>query len=1618
MNSKFFIALLLLLTSFTGYSYSQSYNWITPNTTYLKLYVISDGLIRLDKTDFTNSGINTSSVNPRTVKLYNKGVQIPVYFKGEEDGVFNDNDYIDFFGTRNYGGIINTYDQNNFIVYTKDEYYNAYSDTNIYWINWGGDPGLRFTNSGFSATLNYSPEYFFSKIHFEKDKLYYQGENVASTDYRYLTTENFLGEGWYWSLLTSQQSVSDTFSLPGLYNIPQTASVKIFALPKNRNTTVNNEHTLEISVNGNIISTISKNDFERIDTVLNFSSSLLSSSSVNTVTAKYIAASGFDGYMYFDYFDVSYPQKFSFINKKISVDLNSTDTTSKLFRISGYSTLNQINIFDVKNNIRILNYSSNSDTLIFTAKSNANIKVVNDSVRNKPLRIKQRSVPDLASGSNGADYIVVYNSMFQNQAEQLRAYRESTDGYRSVKAEIEDIYDIFNFGLENPDAVRNFSKNAYDNWQTPQLKYICLFGRGSLDPKNNALASSYYENLIPVYGNPNSDGYFANFNIGSFFYYDQISIGRLPAYSESEAQAMVDKIIGYENQQPERWWKTFTYITGGATFAEQQSHQVRSNFECNQYITGPPISGECVKIYRSDTSGSGTFNYADSIKNTINRGTLMVNFRGHAGSHDWEVGMSDPNVLDNGNRLPLVLSLTCFTGENALSGYRGFGEQFTYLPGKGSIGFIGTTGWSFSSSGNDLGTYIIQTLKSDSTRRLGDFLKVAGKKMSQDSLSFAVRHTINCYNLLGDPAATIKIPKYPEFVISDNDFKLSPESIKLNEPVTLKITPKNFGLFADTCKVRFQLKKNNSDYLTRDTLYSAFRFLDTILYHFSVDTPGVYSMTITLDQDNRYPLEIGSNNSITIDIPFTEYVFQPIQPVNNSVVFTTTTALKGLNPSLDYSANSVKVFAQLDTSKYFNSPVLQTFMNNNISGVDTKFDVVLPVVNDNTIYYWRTNSVVNNDSTGWTKTQNFVYTVSLARVPDNDRFTGDNINAVISRFDPDQYSEDEYYNTSPGENGISLNEYSATLFIRSYGSNAEEASYFSVGNRNVFIDGGMNTGLNFLKVKKLNGLISGFLNLKMSSQASSDSLVNYLNTYDTTSYLMLLNAAYFPGGTFLTANAKNKLRQFGSVYCDSIGLLSYFHTWSFIGSLGASPSQVSEMFDLCCRPASTCRDCDHWTASTSTMNVKFKRTSGTLSNIIGPAKEWYQFRWSSQTPQNSSLLFDIIGIDRSGAQTLLRSDVSTKDFVELATINANQYPKLNLLAKFNIDTVSGEESPVFNSLYLQYAPAAEIVLDRNSLSVNTAKAIDNNINFSFDYHNSGYTYINSTIVNIYSGAVSDSVIVLSDTVNKILKTDSTLSYSNSFAATGKRGNTNYTLAIKPKDEPAEFFYYNNSAEFSLTSAATITENSITVFVDGKEISSGDLVKKDPQLKIDFSGINTGKEIQDTTSFKIFLNDRYIPYYTEGKSNLEINNNPGIGNSNKKITSYLFNPSLENGKNKLRLVTYNSDEMDTVQYDVFVNGESGITNLYNFPNPMKSETSFLFDLEGYEADYIFKIRIYAVSGRIIKELDFTARPGNNQIAWDGKDNDGEYIANGTYLYKLISDDSDFPDQKTQKLVVLR
>ncbi|MDX9870545.1 MAG: FlgD immunoglobulin-like domain containing protein, partial [Candidatus Cloacimonadales bacterium] len=49
-----------------------------------------------------------------------------------------------------------------------------------------------------------------------------------------------------------------------------------------------------------------------------------------------------------------------------------------------------------------------------------------------------------------------------------------------------------------------------------------------------------------------------------------------------------------------------------------------------------------------------------------------------------------------------------------------------------------------------------------------------------------------------------------------------------------------------------------------------------------------------------------------------------------------------------------------------------------------------------------------------------------------------------------------------------------------------------------------------------------------------------------------------------------------------------------------------------------------------------------------------------------------------------------------------------------------------------------------------------------------------------------------------------------------------------------------------------------------------------------------------------------------------------------------------------------------------------------------------------------IRIYTITGRKIRNLKAgLCTKGYNQVYWDGKDNDGDRIANNTYFYKVIA-----------------
>lgn len=1621
LKFRYYAAVFILLS---GVALSQNFNWITPNKTYLKMYVSGDGIIRITRNEFASSGISTSNIDPRTVKVYYKGSEIPVYFEGEQDGSFDANDFIDFYGQRNYGGLTTTYLASlgpTVFDYSTIEFNDLYSDTSVYWIGWDGTNGLRYINSAYTVSNEYPQNFSYEKIHLEIDSVYSLGQNINSnSDFRYFNNEKISGEGWYWRNLTAANgfSISRVFSLPLLNSLPANCTFRVFAYPNARDTSFN-EHKLVLTLNTTNIATLAKNDYERFDTSVTFQSSLFSNSQ-NSVTVTYtptFSNSGATPSLYFDLIELTYPKQFKFTNAHCRITLNSTDTSSAVFRVTGFNSSASYSIYDVKNNIKITSISNEADTLFFTGKQNGDFEIYNQAITNRPFRSAARQVQNLTASSNGADYIVIYNRLFESQAEQLRSHRQNRDNFRSFKAPVDDIIDIFNYGIENPVAIRRFVKHVYDNWQQPKVGYIALLGRGSLDPKNNRLTNSFYRNLIPVYGNPPSDGYFVNFNLNGFTYFHQAAIGRLPAYTQQEAQDMVNKIIAYENEPPASWWKNFNMITGGPNRIEQIQYQTQSNEFVNNYITPAPISGIAEKIYRNDSAGFITFNYADSIKNAINRGGLIVNFIGHAASQNWELGLEEPQTLSNGNRLPFVLSMTCFTGINAEANFRSFGEKFVYTSNRGALGFLGTTGWSFSGSGNEINKYIFIGLSQDTIRRLGSLVQYANNRMVPDSSNFQVRNMINSYNLLGDPASKLLLPAGPEFVIGQTDYRITDQYPLVGETVTWKIFPKNYGLFAPNCAVRFEILKNGQQYRFKDTNIVNFKYYDTLSYTFSIDTIGNYSLKATLDHNNIYPNEDPSNNVIVLPLPLRNISYTPLKPIDNSVISEDSVEFVGLNPQVDLRTNNIKVILQLDTSQSFGS-LLLNYSNSSISGVANKVRYRIPLPDSNKVYYWRTNAIINGDSTGWSETNKFVYNPGILQTTSKS-VNSDSIVTLYPRL-LGQFPVNSYSGVYYTGSGFKLNNSDGVLQVKSHGNNGYQASFFSMPGYQFFIDGGSFPGLNIIKARRLTGKLLEFRNFYMNSATSSDSVLNFLNTFDTTHYLMVAISSWSPNSDSLHPDCKLKFKQFGSQLVDSVTTFASFYTWAFIGILNSAPIQGAEEFH---RTHPSCQD--FYCPSFATVNSTFLNTLGTIDFSMGPAHRWKYFSWNRTLPGGSLVNFDVTGINIFGNPVALYTNLSSNAFSSLDTVNSFIYPELRLRASIEIDTLSGVESPEFRSLYFKYTPPAEIIPDNYSF-IRSDTVVDEGaqVTVSVRNHNIGFVPAGAIVykwtANVYNGLVT----LKQDTIYTPLMPDSSYLSEVTFNTQGLKNpqSTIDTLDINFEvlmlNDQNDYYPFNNFAFTDIIILGDSTGPSIDVTYDGIKILPGDLIAAKPEILFRFYDESKLEySPADTTGIYIKLDGRRINYFDAGQQNPEITFTP-VNDGNLK-TSVLYKPELSAGAHLLQYYGTDKDgNRDTLIDNVYISYDFAVRNLFNYPNPMQGDTYFTFDLFASEAPQSCVIKIFTVAGRLVRDVKAPARVGFNQVYWDGKDGDGETMANGIYLYKLILEGSGKTETSIQKLAILK
>jgi hypothetical protein len=697
---------------------------ITPT---LKMGVTEDGLYQLNPSDLTGAGFDLSGVALSTIRMKNKGAEIPIYVHDEDsNNAFNGDDYILFYGTA-----IN----------------DMYTTRNVYWLEAGGDPGQRIATRPGTPSGGTVPEHFPVTRHMEEDTYYWQ----------------FMlgGEGqdhWFWE---------DKFTEPGsrdysltLNNISTTASTATVRVRLKGYTTVDSvypDHHTRIYLNGVQI------DDQQWDGQIIYDHQVTANHSdlyegSNTITVESVDTAAVVDQLFVNWIELDYWDTYVAENDELLFGAPSAGTFQ--FEVTGFSS-DDVDVFDVTDpaNVAIItNANPLTDGIQFkdTAQLETRYLALTTARRKSPASIELDQPSSWQSTDNGADYIIITHEDFYDSTIPLADHR-SASGLRVVTAKVEDIYDEFNDGIFNPQAIRDFLTYAYKEWVDPAPTYVLLVGDAAYDYKDNL--GTGMVNYVPSqiiedsFGQTVSDNWFVLVD-GTDIRPDMF-IGRLTAQTASQAEDMVDKTLYYEQNPPgDSWNKKVLLVADDGSWGDGYTDAFE--ITSDQLADRLPFDYTANKVYvRYYPPGDPTTDITDYI----NGGSILVSYAGHghvAGWGSWSNGSTfngwpDVVSLSNTHKLPVVTMANCLNGyfvETSLS----MAEWFLRLQDKGAVAVWAPTGQGYPSGHQLLMESFYEAIFQDDLYALGAATTAA---KIQNSLWSDLVET---FVLFGDPATPLGIP--------------------------------------------------------------------------------------------------------------------------------------------------------------------------------------------------------------------------------------------------------------------------------------------------------------------------------------------------------------------------------------------------------------------------------------------------------------------------------------------------------------------------------------------------------------------------------------------------------------------------------------------------------------------------------------------------------------------------------------------------------------------------------------------------------------------------------------------------------------------------------------------
>lgn len=372
-----------------------------------------------------------------------------------------------------------------------------------------------------------------------------------------------------------------------------------------------------------------------------------------------------------------------------------------------------------------------------------------------------------------ADMVIVYHKAWKNAAKRLGDHRADYSELLVEIIDIDNIYNEFSSGRQDPTAIRDFAKML--NNRSENFRYLLLFGDGSYDFRGIDATSPYqsfvptyetYESLDPLQAFP-SDDYFAQLdeNEGNRLRGDlDIAIGRLPARTNEEAENFVNKLIAYDlNKESFGNWRS--RIAFLADDEDSNLHLNDADIIATKVSMAHPLFNQ-KKIYwdafrQESTPGGNRYPGANEQLNTdIEDGLLVMNYLGHGGPKGWSqervLNLDDITSWSNLERLPLVITATCsFTGFDDPN-LTTAGEAVIHNPTGGAIALFTTVRSVYASQNFRLTSAVFDTIF---TKVDGDYMTIG--EVMQSAKNTRINDVVNArkFFLIGDPAMKLAIPR-------------------------------------------------------------------------------------------------------------------------------------------------------------------------------------------------------------------------------------------------------------------------------------------------------------------------------------------------------------------------------------------------------------------------------------------------------------------------------------------------------------------------------------------------------------------------------------------------------------------------------------------------------------------------------------------------------------------------------------------------------------------------------------------------------------------------------------------------------------------------------------------